>query len=357
MSLAGDFLRWWGAELAALVPVAVRRTLAPSRDRLVAVVSDGAATDATLVREIGGRRASLGPLSTLGARERRRLAAAARAGRLTVTLAPPPAAAVTRRVSLPLAAERDLEAVVGFEMDRLTPFPADALYWRCEIAARRPGQGALDADVVFVPRAPFAGVAAALADAGLPVVGAALPGPDGALLPLRGGAEAAQRRAPRWGARLAWLGAAASVALCAAWAGLALQTLEDRATALEEQALALRRAAVAAQDQRRAAEAADAARLALDLRARTPLAAEALAELSAILPDDAWLSALRLTEEAVEITGHAADAVALVALIDASPGFAAPRFLAPITREPGEAGERFTLTARRAGVGAPVTTP
>jgi general secretion pathway protein L len=108
---------------------------------------------------------------------------------------------------------------------------------------------------------------------------------------------------------------------------------------------------MAAADRRRAAEGADAARLALALRESRPRAAAILAALSEALPDQAWLTALEIDGEGVEITGYADDAAALPPALDAAPAFGAPRFLTPTTRDAAGARERFALGFALSGDG------
>jgi hypothetical protein len=92
--------------------------------------------------------------------------------------------------------------------------------------------------------------------------------------------------------------------------------------------------------------AGDAPAAAVAARASAPAAGPALARLAELLPDDAWLTTLRLSETEVELSGYAAEAAGLIPLIDADPDFATPRFLSPVVREaPGR--ERFALAARR----------
>jgi general secretion pathway protein L len=90
------FLRWWGDELAALVPAALRRR----RARLVL----------------------------------------------------PAERALIRELSLPLAAEENLREVLSFEMDRFTPFTADDVVFDVAILGRDAEQGRLNVLLVAARR-------------------------------------------------------------------------------------------------------------------------------------------------------------------------------------------------------------
>ncbi|WP_217568733.1 PilN domain-containing protein [Mesorhizobium sp. GbtcB19] len=71
-----------------------------------------------------------------------------------------------------------------------------------------------------------------------------------------------------------------------------------------------------------------------------------LAELTRLLPDSAWVSDLSSKGDQLTITGFATSAADLIQPIDASPLFSAPEFSSPVTRVPGQTGERFTITAK-----------
>ena len=74
-----------------------------------------------------------------------------------------------------------------------------------------------------------------------------------------------------------------------------------------------------------------------------------LAELTRLLPDSAWVSDLSSKGDQLTITGFAASAADLIQPIDASPLFSAPEFSSPVTKVPGQTGERFTITAKVEG--------
>jgi len=75
-------------------------------------------------------------------------------------------------------------------------------------------------------------------------------------------------------------------------------------------------------------------------------------ETSAILPADSWLTELRLseipqkTDHLVAMTGFSTAAADLVSLVDKSPLFADAALTAPISLDPTEQRERFTLQAK-----------
>ena len=67
-----------------------------------------------------------------------------------------------REIVLPLAAERDLRRVITYEMDRLTPFRADEVFWTCNADRRDSARNRLHVRVTIVPRVRVQPVLAAL---------------------------------------------------------------------------------------------------------------------------------------------------------------------------------------------------
>ena len=104
----------------------------------------------------GGRGIASRPLARLSASRR-----------MAVVLRVSPDLLLEREVVVPLAAEQDLRRVITYEMDRLTPFRADEVFWTCDADRRDPARNRLHARVTIVPRVRVQPVLAALHRAGL----------------------------------------------------------------------------------------------------------------------------------------------------------------------------------------------
>lgn len=64
------------------------------------------------------------------------------------------------------------------------------------------------------------------------------------------------------------------------------------------------------------------------------------------MPDSARLTELRVTGEAIELTGFAADAPGLIAKIEASNLFKEVEFRSPVMRRPELNKDRFEMSLR-----------
>jgi general secretion pathway protein L len=81
-------------------------------------------------------------------------------------------------------------------------------------------------------------------------------------------------------------------------------------------------------------------------RNESPSAVIALEILSQILPDNTYLTELRIDSDKLRLTGITRDAPDLIRLIEQSHHFSQATFFAPITHVSTEAGDRFSIEAR-----------
>ena len=350
---AGGFLAWWGASLAEWLPERWRRLLGLGAGRLL--LQPGA-EGVQLRLQQGDELRDLAHLPTLAddvladvlpatpAADPLARVLSARAAELPRALLLPASVALRRQIALPAAAAERLRDVVGFEIDRQTPFTADAVAYDVRILRRRATQ--IDAELVAVPRHAMdthLGRLGALAGtlAGVDVAGA-----DGVplginLLP----ADRRHRRPDPW---RVWNWALAAVA--AIGLGLALwQVLDNRTRAadaleqrLERDAAPARQAA--AQRQQLVSLIEGQAFLDNARRAR-PATVEVIDELARRLPDGTYLEKLAIEEERLTLIGLSNEAPALIGRLQGSPLWRSPALTGALQPDPASGRDRFTLSA------------
>jgi general secretion pathway protein L len=304
MNVLRRLAQWWAGELLAMLPLRLRGR-APS---FIGLDCD----PAQLARMPVGR-----------------------GGEIVVRL--PDSGALHRTITLPLAAERNLATVLGFEMDRYTPFMARDVFYDFAILSKDPQRRVMQVSLIVVPRDALAPLLKALRDRGLEPAALEV---NGRRVPLR---EQGRRTAGAW--RLRTL-AAASALLVLAAAALPLAQKMQAVDALEPQIGALRKDALLAEQARK-----DLARLAaeenalVERRKQRPTAIRTVHELTRLLPDTTWLSHLDVNGPRVRIRGESSNASEVLKAIERSALFTDASFDGSVTRDPGSERERFAITA------------
>ena len=273
------------------------------------------------------------------------VAGAGPGGTGVVLLRLPPQAALQREVTLPLGAEAALERVLTYEMDRLTPFAAADVFFAWTVLRRDREAGRLRLRLSLVPRAPLLPLleTCRAAGAGPQAIEVDLPG--GRLgIPLAHERPAAARRERRL---LLLAGAGCGVlALAAVLLPFVLQSAAS--SGLDRRIAALRPRVDAVQAlHRRLAGGSAGEELVAAERRRLGDTLQVVAAVTAVLPDDSFLTDLTLRQGQLTISGQSPAAAKLIPAISADPTFSAPTFSAPVTRIEGQNTDLFSI---RAGV-------
>jgi general secretion pathway protein L len=338
-----EFFSWWVEQLAGLLPPELRRSALNAGEALVITpvgsLAQGVEAIAVGLRR-NGKETPLGRYA-VGAVGLAQLPRAA--GRMAV-LRLGDADVLAKTVALPVAAERELDQVLAFEMDRETPFRAEELYWNHRVTAADRHNGRLFVRLLLVPKASLETLLTDLAAAGIrPRRVEIADGPDaGFYLPLNGDGS----RLHHTSNRLLWPVAAC----CAALAVAAIVTpfvRQEMTLASLDREIAVSRAAAAEADSLRK----DVERLSGSAgfvenerdKAGRPLVV--LAAATRNLPDDTYLTEMELRQRKLTLSGRSAGAARLIAALAADGEFRNPAFSAPVTRLEALRAELFTINA------------
>ena len=334
-----EVLRWWARQMRALLPQALLPDASQSDALLVAMAG---MSDAPQIRLSLRRRRRETPLGSFRLDEAGRRAAMAairqRSGR--VILRPDPAAVLERKVMLPLAAEHDVTQVLRYEMDRLTPFAAEQVFWSAIVERRDRAAGRLEIRLSLLPKSLVQPALATIAAIGLKVSAIETASPSGAPRLIDLVPPSSQRRrtlAFAWAA----CGVLAVIALATPFVtqSLARRTVEARIADLQPriaQAEALRR--------RLAAGSAGNDVIATE-HAGIGDALRVLATVTELLPDDTVLADLSLRQSKLSISGRSRAAPVLIPAMAGDPALHNPSFAAPVTRTPDGNADTFVIRA------------
>lgn len=344
------FFHWWGGELASLVPSMLRPRPPAFRGIVLAVGSDGPQLIKAERRRISalaarseqapGDAAVLAQLSQIAAKRPR--------PPLAVRL--PRAWVFSRRVALPIAAERDAARILALDLEQATPFRH-----RDVLLAHRivPGQrNAARQDTIVVEQLICKRSTVDEALAPLNALGLTPDrvdcweeddaSPSSALdIDFLGSAGL---DAPPARSRLALPLAVSAVGLAGAVAWVSVVRLEAALADIESQTAGLRLQYQRAQAANRAVAAKVEQTAALtDLKAAEPSRAHVLEALTRLLPDTDHLTSFRIEGRMVEIAGYAASAAALVPRIEHADQFERVALTAPVTLDERSGRQRFGI--------------
>jgi general secretion pathway protein L len=270
---------------------------------------------------------------------------AQRVAKLPRWLLLPAGAVLRRRMPLPAAAGDRLREVLGFEIERQTPFPAADVEYDARVVGRR-GDGQLDAELVVVPRQALEARLAALGPLAATLTGADVDAGSGDALGvnLLPGARR-HRRSDPW---LSWNLALGFVAVVATAAGL-WQILDNRraaAAAFEaEVAQAATRARGASAQRQALVDLVDGMAFLQATRAGRPTTVEVMDELARRLPDSTYLEKLSIEDTRILLIGLSSEAPSLIQRLEGSPLWRSPALAGALQPDPRSGRDRFTLTA------------
>lgn len=339
-----DFLGWWFGQLAELLPRALRRADPTTADATVItplIAPDGSVGEVAVGLRRGGKETLLGHFAA-GASSA--LPELPRSSGKPAVLRLGEAEVLGKTLSLPLAAERELDQALAFEMDRETPFQAGELYWNHRVTAADRESGRVSVRLLLIPKIRLAPLLALLRQAGVPPVRAEIAdGPDaGSWLPLDGDGRPTRSGASRLVKPAAICCAAlalAAIVIPFARQSIAMATL-DRELATGHSAAA--EAAGLRGEIRRLSGSADLVQQERD-KVGQPLAV--LAAATRVMPDDSYATEMELRQRKLTLSGRSAAAARLIGAFAADREFRNPAFAAPVTRIEALHQEIFTINA------------
>lgn len=262
-----------------------------------------------------------------------------------LTLLLPRESVVARRIELPQMSLAHARQAVELQIDRLSPFKADAVRTAARIAGHDADKGAMLVDVAIVPLVRVRPIEQRLQALGLMPAAVDVEGDNG--LPqgfdLREPLSADDIRRRR---RLRGVLAVATVAIWAlaiyAWG----QTSESEVQAWEARIAELRPAA-----ERSAALKQDIEGLAVPIaraNAHDPaVVLDVLQQLTRLLPDSVQVLDLKIEGNAIRVAGLAASAPDLIGLLEGSSSFMNVKFVSPVVRKSETGVERFEIAMQR----------
>jgi general secretion pathway protein L len=252
---------------------------------------------------------------------------------------------LTKSLTLPPASEADLLEIIGFEMDRQTPFTIDQVYYCARIVLRDLQQNKITVDLYVATRAYIDGLLNDLRSWSLTASVVSFRNATGPaainLLPPEARAAIVNKPDP---ITLAAVAGACALFIASLYLPLwhqqnALEKLNAEVSASREQALAVQPLLA-----EREAILARTSFLSEQRRSRVSVVI-LLAELTRLLPDDTYLERLTLRGDELRIQGESANATSIIELVENSEYFQNVQPRSPVTKNPMTHKEKFQLSA------------
>jgi general secretion pathway protein L len=335
----GELIARWRDTLLRCLPRRARRWLALRRPRLI-VVPRG--DDAELLRQVGDERDAIGSadLRTAGPLDLG-MAGGGKQPWYETWIELPAADVLLRSVTLPVQVKGNLRQVVSYEIDRLTPFAPNDVYFDARIAGTVARGSKLDVTLAVCRRDRVAEWLDRLREGRSSATGVRWTGawPDANLLPPQD-----RPRRSKVGTIVTSLLAALVVLLVTA---ILLTPLWQKTQELEALQRELRRVRIAAQEVEQVREELERARLGsvevLQRKRQQPRMTDLLRELTDLLPDGTWVQTLNVREGEVDIRGESTQATALIGLLEKGAGISQVTFRSPVMQVGGTGQERFHI--------------
>ncbi len=345
--MLGEFAIWWLRQMRDLVPQRWRRDPARLPDGLIidcGAGMTGPQSRIALLRRRNGREVPLGQFVADGSTSASLpgpVAHYSRRGALSLRLQIAP---LERDVVLPLAAEKDVASILPYDVQRLTPFTADDVFWSWSIVARDVSRQRLRLRLCIVLRATVLPLLHRLAESGL--VPSTLETCTSAgmvrRMPLDGSAAEARRHR---GVRRLVVGLAVMITVLGGLATpFVLQSVDIAAVESRIDALRPEVKRVEALQHRLAARSVDADVIAAE-RTRVGDALQVLASVTDLLPNGTYLTDFALRQRRLTLTGRSVSAAKLIAGLSGHSPIRDPVFTAPVTRDPSADNDTFTIRA------------
>ena len=346
--------RWWLEELAGCLPARLRNAFARDGQSLVIGLEPDRARferhKGRATRALGDVALTDGAAGDKQAAVRRLLRRAGlRSAELVLRLQH--GKVLRRTVDLPVAALENLREVIGFEMDRHTPFKSSEVYYDYRVLGHEPDLKRIKVDLVVAPRAAVDGAVSLVRGWGLEPD--RLEAADDTARPWKANLlPQGDVKPPEWRRLTGVLVVAAAVMLAVAIYLPLMQKQEVLAAA--EARLASARAAALQADALKQQVGALAGRSSFVVeqkRARLTVT-ELLDEITRLLPDDTWVLQFGRRGEQITLSGYTTKSSALIGLLEASQALEEVRFSSPVTADPRVERDRFNITAAVAARGA-----
>ncbi len=333
-------MRWWGEGLYNGLPGTTRKLFRTELPRLLLQMQGEHTLEAAWLQE--GKQQALGqfPLQAGDTQLTDLLPKHTQGKPYQVELRLDKTQVLALQHHFPEAVKDNLQQVLGYQLDRLTPFTADSALFDARVAQHDKGRKEILADIFVAPKLIIERLKQQLAGIGVDavqVVSVAGAHPDINLAALQDA-----KHAQSWSRIPLYFFLGALVLSLLIPLGYKYRRVDQIEMALAEvrssssEQLSIREKLIEAEDALKFIEAK---------RQTSPIALDVVEKLSTLIPDHTWLERLEMQGGKLEIRGESAKALTLIDILEEAPEFSNVRFKSPVTRNKDNGHDRFHIEA------------
>ncbi|MES9833985.1 MAG: PilN domain-containing protein [Candidatus Thiodiazotropha sp. DIVDIV] len=249
---------------------------------------------------------------------------------------------LVRQVRLPLAAKRNLENVVGYEMDRLSPFEADEVYYHFTPLKQNEKGGWLEGRLIVAQKSRLDPWYQLLSELGVAVEKVTLTGESQPLALKSRQTGMAQPRSRS----SAFLWAAVAALFMVAIGSVIWQQRQISIDLQQKMQAAREHATESMQIEEKLSERRLAVGMVTAQKQDYLAMSDLLLELTRLIPPGSWLQRVSVSSTDLVVTGLSEQASELIALLEASSLFESVRFKSPVVRDRRSGKEKFDLAMK-----------
>lgn len=341
------FLHWWLTSLVALVPERLRLRIFQYPDRLLIDFEDRQIT----ISYYNGNSKNLIDRKVINREDELEKAditqwiSRTKSNYVECIVLIPRKQILQKTLNLPLSSEKNLREIIGFEMDRQTPFTTDQVYYDTRVIARDTDLDKLTLELFVATRDYVDSLLKEINMWSLAAAGVTFRegnGPAGInLLP-------DEARTIPFSKPDVLTVAGCVITLLLFLTALYLPVLHqhNKITTLEKEIKVSRETARQVQPLIAEKEKMlERNRFLMDKRRDRPPVIKVLYELTNVLPDDTFLERLTINGDEIQINGESSSATTIIQLLEKSPYFHNAQPRSPVTKDVATNKERFSISA------------
>ncbi len=332
------FWSWWIGELVAALPADIREAIASANRRIIVVLQD----DEWLFSE--NKNSGQEEIARLPA-DAVELPGDLSAQINELVFALPADKVLQRTLTLPLAAEENLREVLGFEMDRQTPFAAQQVYYDFRVTGRQTATNTITLDLIVSPRKVVDEFLEKMTQLGLAPDTITTQDQNSELVPVNLLSTAMRPSRPFTAPRLNTVLASMCVLLFIVALLLPPLLNKNKVAQLEQEILIAESTGQSGLELRRDVERITrTSEFLTQKKLSSVMVLRILDEATRILPDNTWLVRFDVTGLEIQLQGQSTSASDLIQLLESSPLFKEAQFRSSVVQVPRTDREQFHIS-------------